>query len=87
MSEQEKERQALASFCSIMGMPPPSRKNSWMVRKDGICSTSSELINADFKNWKTTDKEKLKRKSKTFSNQRKKVARFQQDVDYVAGQG
>ena len=48
MSEEEKGREALATFCTIMDMLPPSSDNNWMMHKDVICNRSVELINNEF---------------------------------------
>ena len=48
MSEQGKGREALASFCGIMGMQPPSASNSWMMHKEFICNTSMKLMQEEF---------------------------------------
>ena len=48
MLEQPNRKEALATICSIMSMPPPSSKDSWMIHKDVICGTSAELTIEEF---------------------------------------
>jgi len=47
MFEQGKGREALASFCAIMGMQPPTSTNCWMMHKEVICSTALKLLEDD----------------------------------------
>ena len=44
MAEQGKGRQALADFCSIMGMPPPPSDSSWALHNNTIHAASMDVM-------------------------------------------
>ena len=47
MTEQGKGRQALADFCTIMGMPPPPLDSSWALHSDNIHESAMKFMHGE----------------------------------------